>query len=528
MNTRIQVLLLVSLCCPLLAQQHVQIGFANAGLSSIRYAGTELLARGSFQVNAVGFETPSGLPSTGSLQVTRTSSDGGKTELLSFNWGSVKVDYAQQGDILSLAIGVFNQTNLTLKTISLDALAIQLPSTPKEYDGKTPMLGTNIGAPTVLPLTCQNVSVVVTDDDVTKPLLLGMPWSLNAPARTIFPIRINTGRDPMYPDSLPYIDRPIAPGKHESILVSLRFSSPEAPAAVSPRDVLTRFAGLNAFSLHWPDRRPIGSLILATAATKWSGNPRGWLLDPTINIHTTEGLAAFHKRILAWADHSIAILKRMNAQGMITWDIEGEEFPHPITYIGDPIASAKLAPEMNAIVDDYFKRFITAGLRVGVTIRPQYLDQTGGLPRQTQSSDPAAELIRKISYARKRWGATLFYIDSNGDAVLPLSFDVIKKVARAFPDVLLIPEHKNLAYYSFTAPYSESRHGTYSTPTLARSIYPNSFSVINTADSAVDQHRSDLLDAVNRGDILMFRAWFDDPANTTVKAIYAQSKFKAH
>ena len=72
---------------------------------------------------------------------------------------------------------------------------------------------------------------------------------------------------------------------------------------------------------------------------------------------------------------------------------------------------------MRGVIDEYFARFKRAGLRVGLTIRPQTVvvsNETRHV-EQSESKDPAEVLIGKIEYAKKRWGATLFYIDSNGD-----------------------------------------------------------------------------------------------------------------
>ncbi len=243
-----------------------------------------------------------------------------------------------------------------------------------------------------------------------------------------------------------------------------------------------KFPGPPSFDVRWPDRRPIGSLVLATAATNWRTNPRGWFLDPQIDVQTPNGVSRFHHQLREWADRSILILEDMNAQGMITWDIEGEQFPHPITYVGDPALTSLLAPEMAGVADEYFARFRRAGFRVGVTVRPQQFKRTLSGGKQEEVADPSDQLIRKIRYAKQRWGATLFYIDSNGYPGWPLSADSIAKVAGAVPGVLLIPESKNISYYAFTAPYGELRKGAYSTPGLVRVLYPEAFSVLNTAD----------------------------------------------
>jgi hypothetical protein len=274
--------------------------------------------------------------------------------------------------------------------------------------------------------------------------------------------------------------------------------------------------------LHWEDRKPIGQLILATPTARSKTNPRGWFNDPAINITTAAGLADFHQRLLAWADRSVSYLQNLKAQGMVTWDIEGEEYLQPISYIGDPRLVFRLAPEMTDAVDAYFKKFIAAGFRVGVCIRPQQLafGSRGSAAVQADSADTGANLIDKIRFAHDRWGATLFYIDSNGNPGFPLDVQVIRSVAKAFPDVLLIPEHSNLAYYSASAPYAELRGGVSSSPVLARQIYKHAFSVLNVTDGPIDQSFNQLGEAVKRGDALLSRAWFADPTIDKVSAIY--------
>jgi hypothetical protein len=45
-------------------------------------------------------------------------------------------------------------------------------------------------------------------------------------------------------------------------------------------------------------------------------------------------------------------------------------------------------------------------------------------------------------------------------------------------------------------------------------------------DGPMDARWADLVAGVRRGDILMTRGWFSDPANEKVKAIYAEAKKK--
>ena len=102
-----------------------------------------------------------------------------------------------------------------------------------------------------------------------------------------------------------------------------------------------------------------------------------------------------------------------------------------------------------------------------------------------------------------------------------MPFSAIKRVAESYPDVLLIPEHKNAAYYSKSAPYTELRGGSSSTPSMVRDIYSRAFSVINTADGPIDKEYTHLQKAVQQGDILMFRAWYQDPANKKINLLSA-------
>jgi hypothetical protein len=297
------------------------------------------------------------------------------------------------------------------------------------------------------------------------------------------------------------------------------------PAETLDRDVYAGFARAAPPILHWQDRRAIGALFLSTAAAGWPKNPRGWLQDSHVDVTTPEGVADLRRRILEYADGSIAILKSMNAQGMITWDIEGQEYPHATSYVCDPRVVETLAPEMQGIADEYFRRFREANLRVGVCIRPQQfdLDETGA--KQSYVADPTDLLIKKVRWARDRWGISLVYIDSNVTFahLLPLDPAIIKRLSIEFPDILFIPEHATLEYYAYSAPYRELRQGWTGTDHIARETYPRAFSVVYVADGPLKQHRAEVERSVRDGDILLFRAWYADPQNALVKDIEGAS-----
>lgn len=262
--------------------------------------------------------------------------------------------------------------------------------------------------------------------------------------------------------------------------------------------------------VHWPDRRPIGVLFLASDYHSSATNPRGWFNDPKLDVTGPDGPQRFRQALREYTDRSLDILKRTGAQGVIVWDLEGEQYPHKTTFIGDPRLVDRLAPEMAAVADEFFARLRNAGLKVGVTIRPQQLIFENGQPRQTQVFDTRQVLLDKIDYARKRWGATLFYIDSNGGIRRPDEVWQLRRLARQRPDVLLIPEHHWLPYSAFSAPYVSLRHGdTPKSASWARKLFPDSFRALDISDAAGDWPA--ITAARWQGDILLFRAWVWSP-----------------
>ena len=143
-------------------------------------------------------------------------------------------------------------------------------------------------------------------------------------------------------------------------------------------DILKKFQDAYPFQVGWPSRAPIGALFLATSQKHPERNPRGWFLNaPDVDVTTTGGLLAWRQRLFKFADDSVKVLKDIGAQGMITWDPEGEEYASSV-YYGAPQLTATLAPETEFVsgatrnaIDEYFAKFRDAGLRTGIAIRPQ-------------------------------------------------------------------------------------------------------------------------------------------------------------
>jgi len=515
-------IVIVLLTHPVLAQ--VNVTFGSAGLSSLKYNGADFLLYGDLRLNQVTFTNTNGSPFAGTTNSTVAIDPLAQTQNRTYDWGKIVAAYTVTGNQLSLTVSVTNSSSRPIQQIWFEALGLRFPSPVTNYDGSNPIIFNTFGQPAVAVLQSAAASVAVAADDIVKPLQLGFPYAFDRPANTQFPVDLNTGTVSSYPNSYPVINRSIPAGGSDQFRFSLRFGPSGSPGTTLASDVYRNFAAAFPPTLTRADRRPIGQLILATSAAGYPNNPRGWFSDRAVDTATSAGVAAFQQRVLAYANNSIAILKQMNAQGMVTWDIEGEQFPQPTSYIGDPRMFATLAPEMAGIADQYFQLFRTAGFRVGVCLRPQQLQIGSGATsaQQIPLADPTQILLDKATYAHNRWGATLFYVDSNVNATDPNPIDpaILRTLSTAFPDSLFIPEHSNTQYYAYSGPYRELRQGYTSTPPEARSTYPNALTVINTADGPLSQDFNALVAAVQAGDILMYRSWFADPQNAQVLSIY--------
>jgi hypothetical protein len=126
---------------------------------------------------------------------------------------------------------------------------------------------------------------------------------------------------------------------------------------------------------------------------------------------------------------------------------------------------------------------------------------------------------------KKRWGCTLFYIDSTvvvtGEA---LDTDVFKAVADAYPDILLIPENESMRYFAYSAPLnSYAHHKITATPVGARIVYPKAFSVLLASDGDRPDDHDALVAAVRNGDILIFNGWYNHEGVSKIKKLYEEA-----
>ncbi len=527
------------------ASQGLEFSVGTRGLDSLSFNGQSLLRSpqsGELQpsksalgavIDALLFRTPLLSPAP-NKQTTSIE--------LAYPWGHVSCAYDKQGNALEMRIRVSNTRPSGLDELSLRLMELNFPSVPEGGILEAGMFGFGFKGPE-RPLYLSPPSIrSVADPQAVVPIVsvnygtgalnfcsddlqgsISVPYSTNSPARTSYPFII-TCHD-------------IKPGITKTFNVSLRFGSAGSRVQDLSSDVLKTYAKKYPFQVNWHDRRPIGAIFLASSGINAATNPRRWILDiGKIDVTTDQGKNAFRTALLKLADNSIRVLKDTNAQGMITWDPEGQEFLGSC-YYGDPRLTPVLAPEtefkgdrgMNAI-DEYFEKFRQAGLRVGVCLRPQQITMVDGKPVQgAANNQQAAQVLKdKLAYAKKRWGCTLFYIDSTvvatGESLDP---DVFKAVADAYPDVLLIPENESMRYFACSAPLnSYMHHKVTSTPIGARMVYPKAFSVLMAPDGDRPEDHDALVTAVQHGDILLFNGWWNNDGAAKIKKLYEEATTK--
>ena len=522
------------------AETGLHFSVENRGLNSLSYNGQSLLRSaqdGELQPWKSVFRAAlDAILSRSSSAVATPNKQPDKINL-SYPWGRISCTYGKQGDKLTMRIEVSNTTSEPLDEFSVRLMELNFPSVPDGGTLEAGQFGFGFKGPEH-PLDRSPPSIPsVADPQVVVPIVrvdygtgtlnfcsddlecsVSVPYSTNFPARTSYPFMITCAD--------------IKPGASKTFNISLRFGPAGARVEALSSDVLERYAGKYPFQVNWKDRRPIGAIFLASSGINVATNPRRWIMNEgKIDITSDQGKAAFRDALLKLADNSIKVLKDTNAQGMITWDPEGQQFLESC-YYGDPRLTPVLAPETEfkddggmTAIDEYFEKFRRAGLKVGVCLRPQQIAMVAGKPVQgAADAQHAAEVLKdKLAYAKKRWGCTLFYIDSTvvatGESLDP---DVFKAVADAYPDVLLIPENESMRYFAYSAPLnSYMHHKITSTPVGARMVYPKAFSVLLTSDPGDRPEDHDaLVAAVRSGDILIFNGWYNNEGVTKIKKLY--------
>jgi hypothetical protein len=472
-----------------------------------------------------------------------------------FPWGSVSVQFVQSGNTLNMNVTAVNLpgSGIIFDGANIYPMVLHFPQLPAGFGNAAyEQLAFNTTGPSVTVADFGPGEVVDAFANAAKPLYTG--YQPAGPANAYYPIISGTAIDNMA-SFYPLNDRPVLPGQTDAFTVSLRFAPSGTSTATLAADVYQNWAASWPPQLKWTDRRIIGTAYLASSPSGsninqpggYPNNPRRYFNDSNANdfdVRNAAGLAKFQSFVLSQAQKDVANLAQLKAQGIITWDIEGEQYPQSTSYVCSPNLIATAAPEMESVVsntaspyhgmkldDAYFKTIHDAGYRVGVCVRPQHFAiNPDGTAAQTvlPVSQVEAEMLAKMQYAHNRWGVTLFYVDSavdaNGAALDPSIFQAL---SAALPDSLIMPEESTPKFYAYTAPFqSFIYHTDLGTSAAVYNYYPKAFSVnlVNDVDAGLlAQYRPQLTESVRLGDILMVHADYWQANNPTVVQMYVDA-----
>jgi len=257
--------------------------------------------------------------------------------------------------------------------------------------------------------------------------------------------------------------------------------------------------------IKWPSTQPIGIWHLSEPKLVTPANPAGW--------NTANG----PRWPQDYLNVAIPVLKSINAQGVIIWDIEGSStrVANP-EYIGAPDTALALNPGMD--YDAFFAALRKQKIIPGVCLRPSNIIDG----KHVTDPDPFANLSRKITFARGLWKCRIFYIDSNTREQLPdvpnawvegplMPATLFARLHKKFPDCLLIPEHKDPNYHLWTIPYREGLPGQLGTPDYILRDIPRAKSALNLNTLNPDQIKANWTTLKSNNCILLMNAWWPDP-----------------
>jgi hypothetical protein len=192
-----------------------------------------------------------------------------------------------------------------------------------------------------------------------------------------------------------------------------------------------------------------------------------------------------------------------------------------------------------------FKLINDAGIRVGVTLRPQvitktkpgrpdknpcgdgppcypYVQKTLYLPDKKTLDEPAIiiNLHAKANYA-KRWNASVFYVDSTGQAMVHV-WDALREL---LPGIVFIPEQSDYSLdYATTTPLQDDWGGSpIGVNPMIKAVWPQAYNY-QLMQMEVNETKTPLSDWVplaKQGDVFRVDSQYDSELNAFVEKVMA-------
>ena len=483
-------------------------------------------------------------------------------------WGGVRMRYVLDGHKLTIRVAIDNRTqDRAIANFRLRLLDLALPDAADGIarHGKT---GSTLDRPVAIGLPAGEGQLFALCETFYPPLNFGFE---EAEAETVYPLIVRGGvqAEPRDSHVAPHMGLPhIPPGETLQLEFSLLFAARDAHR----HEVLDAFhMAYRRFQepmLDWPDRRPIGATFVMSENAQDASfgidtiNPRR-LASPVmdgIDAFSPGGQVMIRNWMRNYAHRTVSAVRAMNGQGMILWNTEGayEVAGH---YPGSPDMQTIMAPELSDALDDYFRIIREAGLRTGVCIRPPQLRwnpdrQVWNMAAGNENPDvdplkrnhkrfvpdhvpwwevyPIAErMSAKIAYAKQRWGATLFYVDTSivyrpfdADRRMrahTMSTHIYRRIREDHPDVLIIPEiyRGRLAYAGHVATYGQTGFGRIQPvhgQDYLRDIFPHYFGFHFIHDTGGDPwlHRPHRINEAVWGEIFAADGWGHGPQQQAI------------
>lgn len=147
--------------------------------------------------------------------------------------------------------------------------------------------------------------------------------------------------------------------------------------------------------------------------------------------------------------------------------------------------------------------------------------------------DPVDNISEKIAYAQKRWGCTIFYLDTPGlywmrdgkPSYFQIPPHVLRKVMERHPDILLFPEFADTGIFALGSRYGElaSRNRTRD---AIRAIYPGAFTSYAIKDHPIYTDWDEIVTGAMNGDILIFRGWMQGKDAVRAGQVWQEAHYR--
>lgn len=552
------------------ASAQLAVTYGSSSVQTLSYNGASLVSAPSFRIAHMKTSDLNGVNlhgdglDYGETGVTKSWNASTLTYTYTYAWGSIAAQFAQSGNNLNMAVTtqVNSGANVILLGAVIEPFNLAFPQMPIQASGSFggyDQYATNTQKPSITTADFGSGVVSAVYANAAGGALYSGFENAGGQGNAYYPFISGTGTDQISGTSFAtHFDRPVQPGHSDSYTLSLRFANEGSVASMT--DAYQSWANAYPPTTTWTDKRIIGTTYLASSQPGnklYATGSRHYFPNDNLDYSLPSNFPALQSRVLQQAHDIVTNAQRDGAQGTITWDIEGQDYPQETSYLCDPPHFAQYSPEMAKPVSGtgtvydglplakaYFKIQTDAGMKVGVCVRPEHLTagtDNGGratLYQAALSSNAAyvTELEGKISYAMQQWGATIFYIDSMVDETpdasgtplgSTLDAAIIKKVHEDFPSVLLAPEQNYPLYYAYSQPFRTFLfHTDLGTDPEIYNYYPKAMSVnlVNdVAQSKLDQYRPQLTQSVVKGDILMVHTDYNAGPEVTVTQMYADA-----